>query len=100
MINLALPKAMSADRLPIMRRVGIVLLVLLILLMAIPLGIGMAMTGCPVHASMCATAIGMCSLLASFFVLLAIALLGVVGLPRTVAPLLLLPSSLEHPPRF
>ena len=78
----------------------LVLLVLLVLLLATPLGMAMAMGMCPnSHASTCPSAIGSCAAIVGLMVLVMIGLLGIVGREDSRAPMLLLVSPLERPPR-
>ncbi len=82
------------------RTLLIVLLVLLILLLAIPLGMGMAMGMCPnSHSSTCPSAVGACAAIVGLMVLVTIGLVGTIGREVSRAPLLLLVSPLERPPR-
>jgi len=82
------------------RTLLIFLLVLLILLLAIPLGMGMAMGMCPnSHSSTCPSAVGACAAIVGLMVLVTIGLVGTIGREVSRAPLLLLVSPLERPPR-
>lgn len=84
-----------------MRKAAFILLVLLILLMVLPMGISMAMTGmCPVHAPACAAGLGVCSLAVGLTTHLIIAIVGFVRQRSTPIPLLLLSRPLERPPRI
>lgn len=89
------------DSLPIMiRKIAFVGLILLIVLLAVPLGIGMAMgPSCPdCHLPGGSGTLGFClAVLATLGVILVAQARPLVTGPRTVRTLLL-PRSLDHPP--
>ena len=83
-----------------LKTVGIVALVLLILLLAIPLGISMVMGPCPECSS-----IGMAPMSVCLAVLVGLLVLAILGTSALLSftpehQVLLLARSLERPPRF
>ena len=92
--------SLRARLVEVTRTLLIVLLVLLVLLVAIPLGMGSAMGVCPnSHSSTCPSAVGICAAIVGLMVLVTIGVLGTIGRDGSAAPLLLLVSSFERPPR-
>ena len=83
------------------QKIAVVALVLLIVLLAIPLGIGVAMSGCPeCPAPGTAHALTFCITFASLLMLAFAVGLGHLRATVARAPSLLLVRALERPPRL
>ena len=93
-------EAQRARLFAVLKTIGIVALVLLILLLAIPLGISMVMGPCPECSSIGTVAMSIC--LAVLVGLVVLAILGTSTLLSFTPEhkMLLLARSLERPPRF
>jgi hypothetical protein len=83
------------------KQIAIVALVVLIILLAIPLGIGIAMSGCPgCPAVGTSHALGLCLTLAAMVILFVAMSFIWASAPLTRGYALLLTRSLERPPRI